>query len=268
MQRKKNILSIEDHIPKLKESRKKKQNRRLIAYLSIFFLLIFLVIYIQSPLSRVHTVHVKGNALLSDAEVQKLTGISKKTNVWSVHKDELQMKLEKNPLIKKAKISREFPNTVTISVKEYDRIAYVTKNKGYEPLFASGKTVDKFRTKSIPGDAPVLYGFIDSKEQKHMAMELEKLNPGIRKLISEIHFNKREDSNEKLELYMNDGLIVSAAIRDFAEKMEVYPSIASQIKPGTKGIVHIGVGAYFEKIDSPENKDKKQENPVQQSSEQ
>ncbi|WLV25685.1 cell division protein FtsQ/DivIB [Aciduricibacillus chroicocephali] len=264
MQRRKNILSIEEHIPKFKDARKKKQNRRLITYLSIFFLLIFFVIYIQSPLSRVHTVHVKGNALLSDSEVKKLTGISRKTNIWSVHKEELQQKLEKNPLIKQATVSRDFPNTVSISVKEYTRIAYIIKNKGYEPLFASGKTVDKFRTKSIPGDAPVLYGFKNSKQLEEMAAELEKLNPGIRKLISEVHFNNQSDKNEKLELFMNDGLIVKAAIHDFAKKMEVYPSIASQIKKGTKGIVHIGVGAYFEKIESPHDEKKDQNNSTEE----
>lgn len=264
MHRKK-ILSIEDHIPKFKENKRKKHNRRLIICLSIFFLLIFLVIYIQSPLSRVHTVKVNGNALLTEDDVQKLSGIDKDTNIWSIRQGELEQKLEKSPLIKKATVARDLPNSVSIDIKEYKRIAYVAKKNGYEPLFASGKTLDKFKTKSMPGDAPALYNFKKARDLKQMASELEKLNPGIRNLISEIHVKKEQDKNEPLELYMNDGLVVNAALRDFSKKMEIYPSIASQIKPGTSGIIHIGVGAYFEKIDKPGKNDKSEGDPADES---
>ena len=48
---------------------------------------------------------------------------------------------------------------------------------------------------------------------------------------------------------MNDGYVVSGTIRDFADKMKVYPSIVSQLEPGSKGIIHIGVGVYFESFD-------------------
>lgn len=254
MNRKK-IVSIEDHIPSYKESRKKKHNRRLIIYLSIFFLVISLVIYIQSPLSRVSTVQVNGNALLSDQEVRKLSGISKDTNIWSVHKEQLSEKLEGTPLIKSATVSRKLPGTISIKVREYERIGYVAEDEGFEPLFSSGKTIKKSKKKSMPGDAPILYGFKKNKELKELAGELEKMNPSIRDLISEVHLISKSDSkNPEIELFMNDGLLVHAYIDDFAKKMEVYPSIASQIKAGTKGIVHIGVGAYFEKKEDEKEK--------------
>jgi len=259
MNRKK-IVSIEDHIPKFKESRKKKQNRKLIIYLSIFFLVISLVIYIQSPLSRVNTVQVDGNALLSDQEVRKLSGISKDTNIWSVQKEQLSEKLENTPLIKSAVVSRNLPGTISIKIEEYERIGYVAEDKGFEPLFSSGKTIKKSMKKSMPGDAPILYGFKKSSKLKEMATELEKMNPSIRKLISEIHLTlKADNKKEEIELFMNDGLLVNADIDDFAKKMEIYPSIASQINPKTKGIVHIGVGAYFEKQEEPKEKKKEVE---------
>src|SRR5699024_3959159 len=54
----------------------------------------------------------------------------------------------------------------------------------------------------------------------------------------------------KILLYMNDGYTVDGTIRNFAEKMKLYPSIVSQVPEDEEGIIHIGVGAYFDSFTS------------------
>lgn len=244
----KKIVSIEDRIPKFKEARKKKANRRLILYLCVFFLLIVLVVYVQSPLSHVRTIQVSGNTYLSDEEVEKFSGLNKKTNIWSVKEDKLAKKISKHPIIESATVERKLPSTVSIRIEEYGRIGYVLEKGKYKPLLGSGETLGAGK-KMMNGDAPLLSGFTEKQYLKKMAQELQKLDPSICKLISEIYWKPTKDNRNKIELYMNDGFIVDGTIKDFAKKMEVYPSIVSQIKPGTKGVIHIGVGAYFEKMD-------------------
>jgi len=247
--KRKNIVSIEDRIPKFKEARKKKANRRLVFYLCIFFLLISLVIYIQSPLSQVKTVQVKGNVFLTDQEVRDLSGIADNTNIWSVHSKRLENKLKQHSIIKSAVVERKLPRTVKIRINEYERIGYIAKNNNYEPLLSNGKTLGSAKKKTMPGDAPIISGFSKQVYLEKMSQQLQELDPSIRKLISEVHWKPVKDNHDKIKLYMNDGFVVDGTIRDFSRKMEVYPSIVSQIKPGTKGIIHIGVGAYFEKQD-------------------
>jgi len=245
----KKIVSIEDRIPKFKEARKKKANRRLVFYLCAFFLLISIVIYIQSPLSEVKTVKISGNVFLSTQEVKEWASIADGKNIWSVHSKRLEQRLKAHPIIQSASVERDLPRTVKIRIKEYERIGYIEKNNKYEPLLSNGKTLKTAAKKSMPGDAPVISDFSKPAYLKKMAEQLQKLNPSIHKLISEVHWKPAKDNPDKIELYMNDGFVVDGTIRDFAKKMEVYPSIVSQIKPGTKGIIHIGVGAYFEKRD-------------------
>lgn len=43
-----------------------------------------------------------------------------------------------------------------------------------------------------------------------------------------------DENKNTVLLYMNDGYLVKGTIRDFAEKMEVYPSIVAQLDPEEK----------------------------------
>lgn len=79
-----------------------------------------------------------------------------------------------------------------------------------------------------------------------MSKELSNLPNNILNIISEIHWTPTDKNKNDITLYMTDGFMVQSSIRNFSEKMKVYPSIASQLEPGSEGIIHIGVGAYFE----------------------
>ena len=112
----------------------------------------------------------------------------------------------------------------------------------------NGKTLTA-KQKTMHGDAPLIMGFNDNTYLQRMTKELEQLPKGIFNLISEVHWKPTEENKNKILLYMNDGFIVDGTIRGFADKMQVYPSIVSQLEAGSKGIIHIGVGAYFESFD-------------------
>jgi len=76
------LIVLEDRVPKLQEQRKQKANRRLILYLSLFFILILFIVYSQSSLSNVSNIEVQGNKHVSDKDIVKESGMSKKTSYW------------------------------------------------------------------------------------------------------------------------------------------------------------------------------------------
>lgn len=244
----KKIVSIEDRIPRLKHQRKKKANRRLIFYLSIFFFLISIIVYLQSPLSNVKTIEISGNTLLSDEEVISLSDLSTSTNMWSINKKKNDEQIEKHPAVKEVNINRSFPRTIQIEVEEYRHIGYVQEEKKAYPVLLNGEILSSMEV-NLTGDAPVLVGFNDQDMLERMAKELEEVPTPIYNLISEIHWVPTENNAYKITLYMNDGFVVYGTIRNFAHKIEVYPSIISQLDEGVKGIIHVGVGAYFEAFD-------------------
>ncbi|MCF3942516.1 cell division protein FtsQ/DivIB [Oceanobacillus alkalisoli] len=247
----KNIVSIEDRIPKLKEARKKKANRRLVFYMTIFFFLISIIIYLQSPLSEVKQVTVQNNAFVPDEEIVEISGLSEKQNIWAIDFAAVEETLENNPIIDTVTVDRKLPSTVAITVQEKEIIGILETEEGtYLPVLESGELLEMVEYQSFTGEAPLLIGFTDQEYLAKAANELNKLPKDILDLISEMYWQPTEDNKNNVLFYMNDGFIVQSSIRDFADGMTIYPSVVSQLDPEVKGVIHMGVGVYFEAFDA------------------
>ncbi len=132
-----------------------------------------------------------------------------------------------------------------------NHVGFVSRDDNVYPILGNGKVLtEHVQSDSMNGNAPLLAGFSEEAYLKDMAEQLSSLPESIRSLISEIHWKPNDGNKHKILLYMNDGNLVDGTIRHFADKMSVYPSIVSQLEPDKKGIVHIGVGAYFEEFGS------------------
>ncbi|WP_085992470.1 cell division protein FtsQ/DivIB [Oceanobacillus senegalensis] len=252
---KKNIVSIEERIPKLKQARKKKANRRLIFYLSIFFFLISIIVYLQSPLSHIRSFSIEGNIHTSEEEIIDLSQLTTDQNIWMIDIEHTEKLIQSNPIIDTVEVTKEWPWTVNMNITEHNVVGYVKKERNYIPVLSNGVTINQLGQPTYNGNSPMLIGFSKDDYLIQMAKELNALPESVANLISEIHWQPTEDNKNKILLYMNDGYIVDGTIRNFADKMEVYPSIVSQLEPGSKGIIHIGVGVYFESFDSEETED-------------
>jgi cell division protein FtsQ len=239
------IVALEDRIPKLKEQRRRKANRRLIILLCLFFTMIAVVAYVQSPLSHVKKITIKGNELLSTEEILKKTKISKDTNIWSVKKDTITSTLKDMNVIKQAKVTIMWPNTVMIEIEERNKLAYLESDNSYFPVMENGKVLKDREVAEIPVNAPILYKFKEGAILKEMVTALDELPVEVLNAISEIHYTPKKTDQYHISLFMNDGFEVSATLRTFAEKMVHYPSIISQLDPSIKGIIDLEVGSYF-----------------------
>ncbi|MFZ3588014.1 cell division protein FtsQ/DivIB [Bacillus sp. DJP31] len=261
------ILTLEDRIPKIKQQRRQKANRRLIIYVSIFFLLIIGILYLQSPLSHIATIEVKGNLHVPTDEIIALSGITNRTSFWNLKMDKIINKVKKNKEIKQVVIQKKFPNTIFLTVTEMKRVAYAINEGTYFPILEDGNVLKAFKTTSIPSDAPILTNWEASSELQEMADELAKLSPAIANSISEIHHTPQDADFLHITLFMNDGHEVSATITDFAKKMSAYPSIVSELDASLKGVIHMEVAYYFESYEPKEIEQEKEEEVKEDESE-
>jgi cell division protein FtsQ len=239
------IVDLEDRIPKLKEQRRRKANRRLIFLLFLFFTMIAVVAYVQSPLSHVKKISIKGNDLLSTNEIISVSHLSKKTNIWSVKKDSIASNLQKVNVIKEAKVNIIWPNTVLIEIEERKKIAYLESDNSYFPVMENGKILKDREVVEIPINAPILFKFKEGAILNETVSALLELPDGVLNAISEVHYTPKETDQYHITLFMNDGFEVSATLRSFSKKMVHYPSIISQLDPNKKGIINLEVGSYF-----------------------
>lgn len=248
------IVSLEDRIPKLKEQRRRKANKRLILLLFLFFFLIVIVAYIQSPLSRIKDISVKGNEFYTNNEIIQRSGLTTNTNIWQVRTKEVSAKLESLPEIKSAAVKVNWPNSIEIIITEHKKIAYLLKDSAYQPVLENGTILVNRKTDRLPINAPILIGFKEGQVLNQLLKELQKLPDPILNSISEIHYQPTNIDPYHITLFMNDGFEVSATGKSFSEKMSHYPSIVSQLDPNKKGLIDLEVGSYFKAFD-PNQKD-------------
>jgi cell division protein FtsQ len=240
------IVSIEERIPKLKQQRKRKTNRRVILLLTFFFLIILIVVYLRSPFSHIQDIEVNGNSVIDNENIIKASNLKINMNIWSVKPEEVEKSIKKIEEIKLVNVKRKFPTHVIISVKEFDRVAYLKKDRSFQPILENGTIVHEDALKTAPSSTPILLHFEEGKTLKKLLDELDKLPTNIVHSISEIQSAPKKTDPEHIILYMNDGFEVSATLPTFSEKMKHYPAIISQLNPSTKGIIDLEVGSFFQ----------------------
>lgn len=237
------ILSLEDRVPKIKEYRRRKANRRLIFLLSLFFLLIVLVVYFQSPLSHVKQINIEGHQIMTTEELENASGIKIGENLWEINKKEITNKILEQQAIKDASVKLAFPNAININVKEYSSIALFVEEQHYYPLLENGNVLVKDQPLSL--NAPIVIGFKQDNVLKELSKQLKQIPSDILNSISEIHYDPTKTDKYHIYLFMNDGYEVTATIPTLSEKIIHYPAIIGQLDPDVKGVIDFEVGSYF-----------------------
>ncbi|GIN15951.1 cell division protein FtsQ/DivIB [Shouchella clausii] len=250
MSQDKKVVSVNERIPTLQEKRKQKANRRILAFVLLFFLLIVVLVYFQSPLSGVKTIHIDGNQLVADETILKASGLEEGMNIWHLSEGEREKAITSLKEIESAKIERELPVSVRITVSEYPRVGYVADGDTYLPLLQNGETLDPIPNGQLVGDAPVLVGFNDDDDVlAQLGEELVQTAPEIVGRISEILFTPTSTQPSELTLYMTDGNEVKTNVESFAQSMQPYPQVAAQLDPEKQGVLYMKMSPYFKETE-------------------
>jgi cell division protein FtsQ len=245
------VSSIEDRIPRLKELRKQKANKRLIFYISVFFLLIAFIVYTQSPLSNLQEIEIRGNVYLSDKVVIKQSELTNELNFWKIDSNIVKDKLLALEQVNDVSIKKSWYNTISITIEEHRHIAFLQIDGQYFPIIENGKILKALPDGEWAVNAPILMNWKQGEELQALAEQLVKVDQSISGRISEIHLTPTDIDPWRLLLFMNDGYEVLASIGNLAQNISFYPSILEELKleDYPEGIIHLEVGSYFEYTD-------------------
>lgn len=257
------LVSLEEHHPSLKEQRRQKSRRRLFIYLAVFFVLIGLVIYFQSPLSHIRSIETSGSQFTEKQIIKEESGARIGTNIWEMDRNVIKNNVEQLPEIEEAEVTRSWPATVNIEVTEYEKVAYTQMEGAYAPVLENGHALDDDVNSELPADAPLLQNFENEERLQAFAEELGKLGEGVTNRISEVYFDPSENEEDNITLYMNDGLEVRSSISGFADYMGSYPSIARNIDAGQNGVLYMMRAPYFEAAETEEGSEEENEGTQQ-----
>lgn len=245
------IISLEERIPKFRKRRRKKINRILILYISIFFLLALGILYFQSSLSEVKKIEIIGVETIDHKTVKEWSEIQIGSNIWNVHTTKVEQNIQKNTnLIKEVTVTRKLPTTISIEIKERKKVALLKTEEGFQTLLENGAVLKGWELSVEKIKGPVLIGWEQGTHLDDLIQQLYQIPDSVLKSISEIHPMDSSKVSNVLRLYMNDGYEVHASIVDLAEKIRLYPSIVATLEKNQKGYIDLSVGAFFKEYES------------------
>lgn len=210
----------------MKKPKKKVRITGIIFLLLFVYLLITLIYYfIKSPIKNIS---IKGNNLLTEEDIITDSKISYNDSIFKISTYKIEKNLEKNPLIKKAKIGRRLNGTIIINIEE-NKILFL--NALTKKLVLSDEKEIDINNKYM--GYPVLVNYVPSEIYKELIKSLSKVNDSNYQMISEIEYSVDKYENtviddERFLLRMKDGNTIYVNLINI-EKLNKYQEIYSAL---------------------------------------
>jgi len=252
----------------LKKKRKRRRQIQLGVFIGVILLVILILLYMFTDISKVDQVDIKGEEIVSKNDIEKALDIKKDSRIYNIPVSDMKSKIEEIEGVKSVEIKRHFPNDLTVNVNEYETIGLVKEKKHYVPLLENGKTIKNLST-DLPIDVPILNDF-SSKKLNKMIPELKKVKPKVKSMISEINYKPGENNQNRIQLFMTDNVEVVGDIQTFANKINYYPSISDKLERDnsgalkTPGFLDLQVGVTFLPYETEEQQKERSEKETKQ----
>jgi len=169
-----------------------------IGLLLVLVVLITGLLFIKSSYFTVGSVIVEGNKYVSIDDVYRIADIPESINIFSLNTANIKMRLMGDLRIAEADVSRRFPGTIVISIKERKPMAYVASSYGFVEVDKQGVVLAVFKNlKQI--SVPMITGI--RLENEYVG---DKIDNGVIKnivnylsLLDEVTLNQLSEINLK-----------------------------------------------------------------------
>jgi cell division protein FtsQ len=120
----------------------------------------------RSVFFRLTAITIEGCQQLNKEQILELSGVDIKTNLLAVSIDEIKKNIEAHDWVKEATVARNWPNELTIHIKERKAVAMINLKQGLSYLDGNFEVIGPVApTDDI--DFPVITGFEEVSEPGH-----------------------------------------------------------------------------------------------------
>ena len=242
------------------------------------FIILFLSIYLLSPLATMKHIEVTGTVQTSADQVKEASGIrdSDYTISLLLNKDKHAEMVKSNHWIESAKIVYQFPVHFTIEVKEFEIAAYSVSGDNYYPILSSGSIES---TAVTPDNLPEKYIsvlFNDEEQIKTLISQLNEVSPEIKQEIEKIELAPSKVTSDLLKITMYDTDEILVPLSELGKKLPYYSKIKPQLTVPSGIDMEVGIYSYSlvdkalddERVKAKEEEKKKQEEEKKKQAEQ
>lgn len=227
-----------------REIKKQRPNYWAVGFIFIFFISALVLIFFQSPLSKIQRIEINGQLTLDREEI--LTQISLEPGVQFFEWDRVAAahQLKTNPQVKEARVTKVFPGKVVIDIREWERVGLWQSGDQMTgklfPVLENGAILESPWQGDV--DKPLLRDWENKSQVKAISQELAKVEPEILRNLSEIHPEPSETYDDAVRVFTDEGNEVITRIATFHDNINQYRDF---IDPNQRGIVHMTYSKDF-----------------------
>lgn len=233
------------------------------------FIILFLSIYLLSPLATMKQIEVTGTVQTSAEQVKEASGIrdSDYTISLFLNKDKYAEMVKSNSWIESAKITYQFPVHFTIEVKEFEIVAYSVSGDNHYPILSSGSVEPTAVNADNLPEKYISVLFNDEEQIKSLISQLNDVSPEIKQEIEKIELAPSKVTSDLLKITMYDTDEILVPLSELGKKLPYYSKIKPQLTVPSGIDMEVGIYSYSlvdkalddERIKAKEEEKKKQE---------
>ena len=188
-----------------KNRRRRKLRKRRLTLLGIILLIV--LGYMISPLSKVMSRKVTGNSQLTKDLVIKESGITDHTYHFLLNNDTIKDNLKKTGLVTKAYVTHNILGGVSIEIQEAALVAYMELDNKTYVVTEEGKLIQVVEGMNYTGlkQIPKIAGFTDIKAVEELASQYVTIPVTIRNAVSDIVYSPEKGYDDRVALILDDG---------------------------------------------------------------
>ena len=242
------------------------------------FIILFLSIYLLSPLATMKHIEVTGTVQTSADQVREASGIrdSDYTISLLLNKDKHAEMVKSNHWIESVKIVYQFPVHFTIEVKEFDIAAYSVSGDSYYPILTSGSIESTAVSSDNLPEKYISVLFNDEEQIKTLISQLNEVSPEIKQEIEKIELAPSKVTSDLLKITMYDADEILVPLSELGKKLPYYSKIKPQLTVPSGIDMEVGIYSYSlvdkalddERVKAKEEEKKKQEEEKKKQAEQ
>jgi len=215
-----------------KKLKKKKKFRFKKFFIFMLFLAIIITVILNVFSFKIKNINVTGNKIYTDTQIIEKAKLSNYPSFLTTSSILMEIKLEKDPLIKKAVVKKSFWAVINIKITEYQ--SYFITNKNVLVL-EGGRTV-KMKDLSVDVEAPLLTSDLTTVIYNKLLKAFSKIDPSIITEISEIEYTPSALDKGRFLFLMTDGNYAYVTLINI-KSINYYSKIVTQLA-GQKGIIN------------------------------
>jgi cell division protein FtsQ len=231
---------------------RRRGSRKLLLLLFLFFVSVMGVLFFQSSFSKIERIDVKGNHLLSVAEIIEAAGVHAGDHFFAVGSAEMKRRIEAQGAVESASVKKSFPGRVLITVKEHPVVALeLDKDGRLAGVLSNGISVE-YAESSDAAPRPLLTGWKDAQLKTRLAKVLKSIPPAMLHDVSEIRPSPTSSYSDRILLYTRSQFEVVTRIDYLAEKITLLDDYIYEMKAGgrTTGRIILLETNYGEGLDA------------------